>query len=209
MTRTRITRIRKSPPVFTALVAAALACWLAGGGPALAQNSDPAPAPGVSPAPALAPIPPPAALATPKPLGDFKSWQAFTFEDKGRMMCYTQSAPAGSIGKIANRGQAAVMVIQAPDAAAKDQVSIVFGFVPQDGKPVTVRFGRRRFILKKFAVGRAWADTANLDQQIVSAMQRSDWMVVYAVSAKGEKMQDTYNLSGFGKAYAAAVRACK
>jgi hypothetical protein len=204
MARIRMTRFRN----LAILLACVLAGGLAGGNPSLAQNSDPAPAPGVSPAPTLAPIPP-AVPATPKPLGSFKSWQAFTFEDKGRMMCYTQSSPAGSIGKVGNRGQAAVMVIQAPDAAAKDQVSIVFGFVPQDGKPVTVRFGRRRFILKKFAVGRAWADTANLDQQIVNAMQRSDWMVVYSVSAKGEKMQDTYNLSGFGKAYSAAVQACK
>jgi hypothetical protein len=204
MARIRMTGFRN----LAILLACVLAGGLAGGNPSLAQNSDPAPAPGVSPAPTLAPIPP-AVPATPKPLGSFKSWQAFTFEDKGRMMCYTQSSPAGSIGKVGNRGQAAVMVIQAPDAAAKDQVSIVFGFVPQDGKPVTVRFGRRRFILKKFAVGRAWADTANLDQQIVNAMQRSDWMVVYSVSAKGEKMQDTYNLSGFGKAYSAAVQACK
>src|SRR5262249_21667795 len=71
-----------------------------------------------------------AAAATPAPVGSFKSWSAYTFEDNGRLMCYAQSAPKDTIGEVASRGSAAVMVIQAPDATAKDQVSIVLGFLP-------------------------------------------------------------------------------
>jgi invasion protein IalB len=155
-----------------------------------------------------------AAAATPTAVGTFKSWAAYTFEDQGRLMCYSQSAPQHSIGDAAGRGQAAVMVIQAPDAAAKDQVSIVLGFAPQDGKIVTVTVGAKagkgkKFTLKKFAVGRAWAETGGQDKQIVSAMKRYNYLVVDAVSSKGEKVRDTYILSGFGKAYDAAVKACK
>jgi invasion protein IalB len=168
------------------------------------------------PAPAsaqqAAPASPPA--GTPKPVGSFKAWDAYTFEDKGRLMCYTQGEPAGSIGKAASRGKAAVMVIQAPDAAAKDQVSIVLGFAPNSDKPITVTIGPRpgrgkKYTMKKFAVGRAWADNDRLDKQMVDAMKHYDWLVVNLVSDKGEKMQDTYNLSGFGNAYDAAVKACK
>jgi invasion protein IalB len=156
----------------------------------------------------------PAGGPTPKPVGSFKSWDAYTFEDKGRLMCYTQGDPAGTIGKAPNRGKAAVMVIQAPDAAAKDQVSIVLGFVPQDGKPVTVTIGGKpgrgkKYTLKKFAVGRAWADSDKLDRQMVDAMKHYDWLVVNLVASSGAKVQDTYNLSGFGDAYDAAVKACK
>ena len=155
-----------------------------------------------------------AAAATPTAVGTFKSWSAYTFEDKGRLMCYTQSDPAGTIGKVESRGSAAVMVIQAPDAAAKDQVSIVLGFLPQDGKNVVVTIGSKagkgkKFTLKKFAVGRAWADSSGQDKQIVSAMKRYNYLVVDAVSKKGEKVRDTYYLSGFGKAYDASVKACK
>jgi len=155
-----------------------------------------------------------AAAATPGALGSFKSWAAYTFEDKGRLMCYTQSSPTGTIGEAESRGQAAVMVIQAPDAAAKDQVSIVLGFLPQDGKNVTVTIGARpgkgkKFTLKKFAVGRAWAETGTQDKQIVSAMKRYNYLVIDAISRKGEKVRDTYNLSGFVKAYEASVKACK
>ncbi len=165
-----------------------------------------------------APADPPASVSpqaqTPKPVGTFKSWSAYTFEDKGRLMCYTQGEPARSFSEAGDRGKAAVMVIQAPDAAAKDQVSIVLGFAPQDGKPVSATIGARpgrgkKFTLKKFAVGRAWADSDKLDKQVVDAMKRYDWLVVYATSSKGEKIQDTYNLSGFGDAYDAAVKACK
>jgi invasion protein IalB len=129
-------------------------------------------------------------------------------------MCYAQSAPSGSIGEPSGRGQAAVMVIQAPDAAAKDQVSIVLGFTPQDGKTVTAIIGNRagkgkKYSLKKFGIGRAWAETDALDQQIVAALKKSNWLVVQSVSSKGAKVQDTYNLSGFGKAYDAAVKACR
>jgi invasion protein IalB len=160
------------------------------------------------------PEPTPDPAATPKPLGTFKSWSAYTFEDKGRLMCYTQGEPARSYSEAGDRGKAAVMVIQAPDAAAKDQVSIVLGIAPQDGKTVGVTIGPKagrgkKFTLKKIAVGRAWADSAKLDKQVVDAMKRYDWLVVYAASGKGEKVQDTYNLSGFGDAYDAAVKACK
>jgi hypothetical protein len=155
-----------------------------------------------------------AAAATPSAVGTFKSWSAYTFEDKGRLMCYSQSAPTGTVGDAEGRGQAAVMVIQAPDAAAKDQVSIVLGFLPQDGKNVVVTIGAKpgkgkKFTLKKFAVGRAWAESSGQDKQIVSAMKRYNYLVIDAVSKKGEKVRDTYNLSGFGKAYDAAVKACK
>ena len=155
-----------------------------------------------------------AAAATPGTVGSFKSWSAYTFEDKGRLMCYTQSSPTGTIGEAESRGQAAVMVIQAPDAAARDQVSIVLGFLPQDGKNVTVTIGARpgkgkKFTLKKFAVGRAWAETGTQDKQIVSAMKRYNYLVIDATSRKGEKVRDTYNLSGFVKAYEASVKACK
>jgi hypothetical protein len=155
-----------------------------------------------------------AAAATPTAVGSFKSWAAYTFEDKGRLMCYTQSDPTGTIGGVDGRGSAAVMVIQAPDAAAKDQVSIVLGFLPQDGKNVTVTIGAKpgkgkKFTLKKFAVGRAWAETTKQDKQIVSAMKRYNYLVIDAVSKKGEKVRDSYNLSGFNKAYEATVQACK
>ena len=155
-----------------------------------------------------------AAAATPSSVGSFKSWASYTFEDNGRLMCYTQSEPKTTVGGANGRGQPAVMVIQAPDASAKDQVSIVLGFVPQQDKNVTVTIGAKagkgkKFTLKKFAVGRAWAETGSQDKQIVSAMKRYDYLVVDAVSAKGEKVRDTYYLSGFGKAYDASVKACR
>jgi invasion protein IalB len=155
-----------------------------------------------------------AAAATPTSVGSFKSWSAYTFEDKGRLMCYTQSDPQNTIGKVQSRGSAAVMVIQAPDAAAKDQVSIVLGFLPQDGKNVVLTIGAKagkgkKFTLKKFAVGRAWAESSSQDKQIVAAMKRYNYLVVDATSKNGEKVRDTYYLSGFGKAYDASVKACK
>jgi invasion protein IalB len=180
---------------------AGLALSLAATVPALAQDS----APDATAA---------AAAATPTAVGSFKSWSAYTFEDKGRLMCYTQGEPQGSIGKVQSRGSAAVMVIQAPDAAAKDQVSIVLGFLPQDGKNVVLTIGSKagkgkKYTLKKFAVGRAWAETGSQDKQIVAAMKRYNYLVVDATSKKGEKVRDTYYLTGFGKAYDAAVKACK
>ena len=164
--------------------------------------------------PALAQQAPGSGTPTPNPVGSFKAWDAYTFEDKGRLMCYTQSKPKDTIGNVESRGSPAVMVIQAPDAAAKDQVSIVLGFLPQDGKNVSVTIGAKagkgkKFTLKKFAVGRAWAESSGQDKQIVAAMKRYNYLVVDATSKKGEKVRDTYFLTGFGKAYDAAVKACK
>ena len=107
-------------------------------------------------------------------------------------MCYTQSAPTGTVGGAEGRGAAAVMVIQAPDAAARDQVSIVLGFLPQDGRNVTVTIGAKpgkgkKFTLKKFAVGRAWAETGSQDKQIVGAMKRANYLVIDATSIRSPR----------------------
>jgi invasion protein IalB len=90
----------------------------------------------------------------------------------------------------------------------------VLGFLPQDGKNVVLTIGSKagkgkKYTLKKFAVGRAWAETGSQDKQIVAAMKRYNYLVVDATSKKGEKVRDTYYLTGFGKAYDAAVKACK
>ena len=169
---------------------------------------------------AAAPQDPPASTeaaaspSVPMSVGSYKSWSAYTFEDKGRLMCYSQSVPTGTVGGADNRGQVAVMVIQAPDAAAKDQFSIVLGFTPQKGKAVTVTIGPKpgkgkKYTLKQFAVGRAWAESGSQDKLIVKAMKRANYLVVDAVSDKGDKVRDTYVLSGFSKAYDAAVKACR
>ena len=173
-----------------------------------AQNTAPAPADPAAGTTAAA------AATAPKAVGSYKSWAAYTFEDGGRLMCYSQSAPTGSLGEADGRGPAAAMVIQAPDAAAKDQVSIVLGFAPKSDKSIALTIGSRpgrgkKFTLKKFAVGRAWAETGNQDKQIVAALKRYNYLVVDAVSEKGEKVRDTYNLSGFSDAYDAAVKACR
>ena len=81
------------------------------------------------------------------------------------------------LGKRAEIAKASdITVLCLPDAAAKDQVSVVLGFAPQDGKAVNATIGAKpgrckKFTLKKFAVGRAWADSDKLDKQVVDSMK--------------------------------------
>lgn len=150
----------------------------------------------------------PAYAETPKNLGAFKKWRAMTVTADGNRTCYAMSQPVGHQGNIKDRGQVAAMVTHFPEIGALDQVSIVLGFVPQAKTPVIVKIGGFTFKFTELADDRAWAKTRANDKALVQAMRKSNQMVVTATTGKGLKVQDTYDLSGFTKAYQTMSKAC-
>lgn len=150
----------------------------------------------------------PAYAETPKNLGAFKKWRAMTVTADGNRTCYAMSQPADKQGNVKSRGQAAAMVTHFPEIGALDQVSIVLGFQPAVKSPVIVKIGGFTFKLTELEDDRAWAKTHANDKALVQAMRKSNQMVVTATTDKGMKVQDTYDLSGFTKAYQTMSKAC-
>lgn len=150
----------------------------------------------------------PAYANTPKNLGAFEKWRALTVTNDGQRMCYAMSVPVAKQGHVAERGEAAAMVTHFPEIGALDQVSIVLGFEPAKNSPVIAKIGGFTFTLEEIQADRAWVKSRANDRAMVQALRKSNQMVVTASTAKGLKVQDTYDLTGFTKAYRAMSKAC-
>jgi hypothetical protein len=148
------------------------------------------------------------AADSPKNLGAFKQWRAMTASADGNRTCYAMSEPTDKKGNVKGRGKAAAMVTHFPEIGALDQVSIVLGFEPQAKTPVIVKIGGFTFKFTEVEGERAWVKTRADDKALVQAMRKSNQMVVTATTAKGLKVQDTYSLSGFTRAYQTMSKAC-
>ncbi len=150
----------------------------------------------------------PAFADAPKNLGAFKKWRAMTVNADGNRTCYAMSQPVTKQGNVKERGQVAAMVTHFPEIGALDQVSIVLGFEPLEKSPVIVKIGGFTFKFTELEEDRAWAKTHANDKALVQAMRKSNQMIVTATTTKGLKVQDTYDLSGFTKAYQTMSKAC-
>jgi hypothetical protein len=150
----------------------------------------------------------PALANAPMNLGAFAKWRALTVTTDGQRMCYAMSVPVAKQGNVADRGEAAAMVTHFPEIGALDQVSIVLGFEPAQNSPVIAKIGGFTFTLEQIEADRAWVKGRANDRAMVQALRKSNQMVVTASTAKGLKIEDTYDLTGFTKAYQAMSKAC-
>lgn len=150
----------------------------------------------------------PALANTPMNLGAFEKWRALTVTTDGQRMCYAMSVPVAKQGHVSDRGEAAALVTHFPEIGALDQVSVVLGFEPAKNSPVIARIGGYSFTLEEIKADRAWVKGRANDRAMVQALRKSNQMVVTASTAKGLKVQDTYDLTGFTKAYRAMSKAC-
>ncbi|MBL8709017.1 MAG: hypothetical protein JNL25_07485 [Rhodospirillaceae bacterium] len=150
----------------------------------------------------------PAAAEAPKNLGAFGQWRALTVTADGQRSCYAMSIPVEKQGRVEGRGEVAAMVTHFPGIGALDQVSIVLGFEPAATGPVIAKIGGFTFTLDEIEGDRAWVKTRVNDRAMVQALKKSNRMVVTAATAKGLKVEDTYDLTGFTKAYQAMSKAC-
>lgn len=148
------------------------------------------------------------ATETPKNLGTFKQWQAFTVDANDNPACYVMSEPIEQQGSVKDRGKTAALVTHFPEIGALDQVSLVLGFEPQAKNPVIAKIGGSTFKFTEVQGDRVWVKSRAEDRTLVQAMRKSNQMVVIAATSKGLRVQDTFSLSGFTKAYQAMSKAC-
>ncbi|MBI1775248.1 MAG: hypothetical protein HYR63_07875 [Proteobacteria bacterium] len=142
-----------------------------------------------------------------RPIGSFERWNAFTFQEAGKPVCYAASQPTEAKGNYSKRGEVFALVTHRPAAKANDVISLVAGYDYKPGSEVEVAIGRDSF--KLFTEGdRAWAKDAQTDKALVQAMARGGAMVVKGVSNRGTETADSYSLAGFAKAYQAIGQAC-
>ncbi|MDF2764457.1 MAG: hypothetical protein K0S81_1451 [Rhodospirillales bacterium] len=154
---------------------------------------------------ALAPT---AAAQNVEPIGEAGKWQAYSFLEEGKKVCYMSAAPEKSEGDYKVRGPVHALVTHRPALGSRDVVSLIAGYPLKPDADVVVTIDRKQ----KFALfadkETAWAPDDKTDRALVQAMVKGGTMVVEGVSSRGTKTRDTYSLTGFGKMYQAIGKAC-
>lgn len=148
------------------------------------------------------------ATVTPKPLGNFNDWEAYTFNEDGKQVCYMTSAAKKKDPAKPERKDTFAIVTHRPADKTFDVVNVLAGAtLKKDSAPKLVINDDRSFSL--FAdEASAWAKDAQTDRAIVDALKKGKTVVFRAEADKGGKIGDTYSLSGFTAAYDAIGKAC-
>ncbi len=148
----------------------------------------------------------PASAQTPKPIGSYGGWQALTYEENGKPVCYVFTEPAKKEGQYTSRGQVYALVTHRPADKKLNVFTIISGYAYKEDSDAILEIGDQKFTLYT-QEGMAWANDAD-DPKIVDALKKATGMVVHGTSARGTETVDTYSLKGFAKAYSAIGDAC-
>ncbi len=143
-----------------------------------------------------------------------KDWSIFQAGAEGQKVCWIVSQPTRTAafrnGKSVQvqRGDIFLMISIRPADGVTSEVSFLSGYPFKKGSEVKVSVGGKKFTL--FTEGEnAWAPSTKDDAALVDAFRRGARAKVRGVSTRGTKTIDTFSLSGFTAALAAASDLCK
>lgn len=148
-----------------------------------------------------------ASAQTPKAAGSFKDWQAYTYSDKGKKVCYIASTPIESQPENVRRSDIFFLVTHRPGQKVTDEVNLHLGYPIKPDGPVSVEIEGQRFELD-IKDENAWTKSAKQDVKLVAAMIKGNDMTVRGISKRGTRTVDRYSLLGFTAAHKAIDKAC-
>lgn len=146
-----------------------------------------------------------AQAADPKPLGSFNDWQAYSWIENGRKVCYMLSWPTKSLPKGVKRGNIYLMITHR--AGAKEEVSHVTGYTYKDKSNVELLIGKRKFLLATDQ-DVAWVPEGQSDAKLIKAMRAGSMLTVKGLSSRGTETIDTYSLQGFTASHKQIRKSC-
>ena len=147
------------------------------------------------------------AAESPKLIGKYQDWDAFTFVEDGKLICYMASEPKKTQPNNVKRGDIYILVTRRPAHGIVDEVSIYAGYPYQAESEVEVTIGDQSFRMFTYE-NTAWARDPDGDKAIARAMIRGNTMRVKGLSQRGTTTIDTYSLRGFTAATKAIRKAC-
>lgn len=148
-----------------------------------------------------------------KQLGTFKSWTAWTGSDANGAMCYISAQPEDWSPKEVNgspvrRSPIHFLVINRKGLGTKNEVQTQVGypFHPTNAN-VTATVDGKTFPMVTEGEA-AWLAVEADEATFVEALKAGTKLTVNGTSQKGNKMSDSYNLSGVTAALGEISKAC-
>ncbi len=148
------------------------------------------------------------AFSKTKLLGTEKFWKAYITTLNKNKTCFITSEPIKTIGKFnkKNRGQPYVFVTNTKGGSSHE-VSVKAGFNFKKNNDVIFDVDGKK--TKLFPVDdRAWSESSKMDRSLVQAMRKGKKLIITGTSTPGNKIVDTYSLSGFTKALRLIDKSC-
>jgi Invasion associated locus B (IalB) protein len=145
----------------------------------------------------------------PTSLGKFGDWEAFTYKTADSTVCYAFSAPIKTkSSKKVTRDPAYFMISNFPNKKVKGQVSTIIGYSFDPNSEVDLKVGDKSFSLYPVGNG-AWADKAETEKIIITAMKKAKSFTVSGISSKGTNTIDSYSTNGISGALGKIDGTCK
>ncbi len=150
-----------------------------------------------------------ACAVEPTSIGKFSDWEAFTYRTKDTRVCYAFSAPKKSeAARKVRRDPIYFMVTHWPGRNVRGQISTIIGYPFKEASTVKLAVDDKEFVL--YTSGdMAWADRAETDKEIVSAMKNGGLLKIIGTSTRGTETTDVYSLSGISAAIDKIDVTCK
>ena len=148
--------------------------------------------------------------SSPKIIGEYKSWTALQYKEKGKLVCFVSSSPSkwSSVPKGVSRGDIYILVTHRPSFGTKDEVSVYVGYPFKKKSEVIAKIDGKTFRL--FTDNKtAWARDSKTDKKMVQSMRSGNQLIINGVSSRGSKTKDYYSLLGFTSAHNKINRTCK
>ena len=148
------------------------------------------------------------ALSETKLLGTEKYWKAYSTKLDKAKTCFITSEPIKTEGNFnkGNRGKPFVFVTNIKNGT-NHEVSIKAGFNFKKNKDVIFNVDGKK--TKLFPVDdRAWSESTKIDRFLVQSMRKGKILIITGTSTPGNKIIDTYSLSGFTKALRLIDKSC-
>ena len=148
------------------------------------------------------------ALSETKLLGEEKYWKAYSTRLDKTKTCFITSEPLKTKGNFnkKNRDKPYVFVTNIKNGT-NHEVSVKAGFNFKKNKDVIFNVDGKK--TKLFPVDdRAWSESTKIDRFLVQSMRKGQKLVVTGISTPGNKIIDTYSLSGFTKALRLIDKSC-
>ncbi len=129
----------------------------------------------------------------------YKDWLVYTALEDGEKLCYIMSYPKKKDENYTTNRNPYIMVSYISKAA--DEVNVTSGFKYDKDKPVILNIdSKAKYKLQIIERNLAWAENTQTDQELILKMKGGLSMVVSG-QVKTQRVDDTYSLLGFQKAY--------
>lgn len=150
-----------------------------------------------------------AAAQEPTSLGAFEGWEAYAYKAKDSRVCYIYASPTKSEAvKKVKRDPIYFMVTHWPGRKVRGQISTIIGYPFKEASMVKLSVDEKSFDL--YTNGdMAWADGAETEKAIVTAMKTGTALTVTGTSWRGTETTDTYSLAGVQAAMDMIDATCK